>query len=171
MPVKVEITLDVDSMTEFMLYHIYTGSAGVLTLVLGALNAGLTLSFALAGKYLYALMFLVFTFLILVAFPNFIKSKVKKQMEGGKKLKEPLTYEFDDEGVATVTASDSRKKPWAQFKKAVSRKKTIILYDASRRAIILPIEQLGESYTAVVDAITAHMPGSAVKIIRTDQGK
>ena len=41
MPVKVEVRLDVESMTEFMLYHIYTGSAGALTLVLGALNIGL----------------------------------------------------------------------------------------------------------------------------------
>ncbi len=171
MPVKVEVRLDVESMTEFMLYHIYTGSAGALTLVLGALNIGLTVSFALGGKYLYAVLFLVFTLLILLAFPKFIKSKVKRQMEGATKLKEPLNYEFNDEGVATVTTSDRKTKQWDQFKKAVSRKKTIILYDHSRRAIILPVEQLGESYTAVVDMIAAHMPGEAVKIIRTDGKK
>lgn len=171
MPVKVEIRVDVESMTEFMLYHIYTGSAGIMTLVLGALNIGFAVSFALGRKYLYAVLFLAFALLILVAFPRFIKSKVKKQMEGATKLREPLTYEFNDEGVATLTGADRKTIPWDQFKKAVSRKKTIILYDISKRGIILPVEQLGEDYTAVVDMIAAHMPDSAVRIIRTDGKK
>lgn len=166
MSVKVEVRMDVESMTEFMLYHIYTSSAGLLTLVLGLLNIGFTVSFALKGNYLYAVLFLVFTLLILVAFPGFIKKKVRSQMENAAKLKEPITYEFDDGGITTTTAADGSKMPWEKFKKAVSRKNIIILYDFSKHAIILPIEQLGEEYAAVVDMIFAHMPAPAVRMAK-----
>lgn len=171
MPVKIEIKMDVPSMEEFMLYHIYTSKAGIGLLVLGVLNVLFTVSFVIKRNFLYMLIFLMFSVLILVVFPQLIRSKVRKQMEGAEKLKEPVTYEFDDEGITTTTSDDSGKASWEKFKRAVSRKNILILYDSKKRAIILPVEQLGENYTAIVDMIYAHMPAPAVRIMRTDGKK
>ena len=38
MPIKIEVKMDSESMAEFMIYHIYTGTSGILALVLGFLN-------------------------------------------------------------------------------------------------------------------------------------
>ena len=117
------------------------------------------------------LMFLAFAFLILGIFPYFIRRKVAKQMQNSKKLGALVTYEFDDGGITTTTADDSGKASWSKFKRAVARKRIIILYTAEKQAIVLPIDQMGGQYTAVVDLIYANMPAPAVRIRRLDGKK
>lgn len=167
MQAKVEIRMDAKSMADFMVYHIYSGMAGITALLLGVLNIGLTVSFAVKREFLLMAVFLAFAFLILFGLPAFIRNKVGKQMQNSR-LADPVTYEFDDEGVTTTTESDSGVASWSMFKRAVSRKGIIILYDPQKRAIILPVEQLGEAYTDIVDMIYAHMPAPAVRIRRLD---
>ena len=169
MPVKVEIRLDAQSMTEFMIYHIYTGGVGILTLVLGVLNVALTVVFAMQKDFLLMALFLFFAVMIWIAFPWFIKNKVTKQMQHSRRLNVPVTYTFDGDGIETVTPDGSGKASWGKFKRAVSRKSILILYDATKRAIILPVDQLGENYTNIVDLIYANMPAYAVRIHRLDR--
>ena len=90
-------------------------------------------------------------------------------MQNSRRLDIPVTYEFDDYGIETTTPDDSGKASWSKFKRAVSKKRIIILYDAQKRAIILPVDQMAEEYTAVVDMIYAHMPAPAVRIRRLDK--
>ena len=52
------------------------------------------------------------------------------------------------------------------FKKAASTKKNLIIYDGQKRAVILPVHQMGEQKEAVVELIRKQMPPSAVKIRR-----
>ena len=59
MPIKIEVKMDSESMAEFMIYHIYTGTSGILALVLGFLNVGFTISFVMRGNYLLAGVFLI----------------------------------------------------------------------------------------------------------------
>jgi len=160
--------MDVPSMTDLTLHRIYTSGAGITAMVLTVLNIIFFIVLLFQGEYLRMLLFLIFPLLVLIVLPMFVGHKVEKRMENAVKLKEPVVYEFDDEGITTTTVDDSGKASWEKFKRAVSRKSTIILYDASRQAIVLPVRQLGEDYTAVVDMIFAHMPAPAVRIIRTD---
>ena len=60
MPVEVKVTLDVESMSEFMIYHIYTSRVGAFLLALGALNVGLAVAFALHSEAMLTLVFAVF---------------------------------------------------------------------------------------------------------------
>lgn len=172
MPIKIEVKMDSESMAEFMIYHIYTGTSGILALVLGFLNVGFTISFVMRGNYLLAGVFLIFVAVILFLFPRFIKKSVTKQMENSK-LTNPVIYEFDENGVRTKAEDDEEGKflAWSGFKKAISRKRIVILYDTQKRAVILPIEQMGEHYAAVTDLIAAKMPASAVRIRRGDGKK
>ena len=45
------------------------------------------------------------------------------------------------------------------------------MYTAEKQAIVLPIDQMGDQYTAVVDLIYANMPAPAVRIRRLDGKK
>lgn len=171
MPIKVEIRMDAESMADFMVYHIYTSMVGILTLALGFLNVGCALAFLMRGNLAFCGMFLAFAVVILAVFPYLIRRKVGKQMQNSKRLNIPVTYEFDDTGIVTTTPDDSGKASWKKFKKAVSRKRILILYDEKKQAIILPIEQLREEYAAVVECIYRNMPAPAVRIHRPHQKK
>ncbi len=171
MPVKVEVRMDARAMADLMLDRIYSSGAGIAALALTALNIIFFVVLAFKGEYLYMLAFLLFPFLVLAVLPWFVARKVEERMEHAEKLKAPVTYEFDEEGITTTTVDDSGKASWGKFKRAVSRKSVIILYDASKQAVVLPVGQLGENYTAVADMIFAHMPAPAVRIRRTDRKK
>lgn len=168
MPVKVEVRMDVQSMTDFMLYQIYSSGAGVLVSVLAVINIVLTIVFAVKGRM--GLMALYAAFL-LVVFPYMIRKKVRKQMSSSRRLNIPVVYEFEDSGVTTTTPQDSGKASWKKFKKAVSRKRIIMLFDEQKQAIILPVDQIEDNYTAIVDLIYKNMPAPAVRIRRLDKRK
>ena len=101
--------------------------------------------------------------------------KVKAEDDAVQKSKtiNGKKYEFDENGVRTKAEDDEEGKflAWSGFKKAISRKRIVILYDTQKRAVILPIEQMGEHYAAVTDLIAAKMPASAVRIRRGDGKK
>lgn len=171
MSVKVNIKVDAESMADFMIYHIYTSKAGFFALVLGVLNIGFTIAFFRKGEVLLMYLFALFALLILVVFPYFIRKKVRKQMQNSNRLGEEVTYEFMEDGIITTTKDDSGKASWGKFKRAVARKSVLFLYDSQRRAIVLPIGQLGEQYKDIVELIYAHMPAPAVRIRRMGKKK
>lgn len=163
MPVEVNVTLDVDTMSEFMIYHIYTSATGALLLALGALNVGLAIAFGVHGDLTLTLVFAVFALLLLLGMPYSIRGRVAS-MKNSRRLTESVTYEFGEEGIRTVTSERTGKASWGKFQKAVARKRILILYDDKKNAIILPISQLGEKYEEIVSVIRAHMPENAVRI-------
>lgn len=169
MPVSVDVQLDEETMVEYMLYRIYTGGVGIICVVLGVLNIGLVFAFGSRRDWLLALVFGLFAVILLLVFPLIVRRRVAAQLKGSKRLQIPVTYEFSAEGVLTSTGGKSGQASWKAFAKAVSRKKIIILFDQKKQAIILPIAQLGEQYTPVVDLIFAHMPAPAVRINRRDK--
>mgnify|MGYP003207553323 CR=1 FL=1 len=164
MPVEVNVKMNVENMTDFMFYHIYSGSVGRITLGLGALNVGCVIAFIMKGDYLMTALFLLFALLILVAFPFYIRKKVAKQMADSDRLAVNVNYKFDEEGIETTIDSENGKAEWQMFKKAAATKKNIIIYDAEKRAVILPVDQIEGEKDAILELIRKHMPASAVKI-------
>lgn len=68
MTVKVEIKMDVESMTDYMIYHIYKSKAGVITIILGVFNAILAVASAMKKDFPYMVLFLPSPLLFLVYF-------------------------------------------------------------------------------------------------------
>lgn len=164
MPVKVEIRMNAELMADFMVYHIFTSAVGMMAIVLAALNVGFSVALVIKSKYAYAMLFFFVAVIIVAGFPKLIRTKVMKRMQNSKKLTEPVIYEFDEYGIETTIQDDHGKASWGKFKRALLHKNLIILYDPEKQAIILPIEQLGEQYDAVVEMIRTHMPAQAVRI-------
>lgn len=164
MPVKVEIKMSIERMADFMVYHIFTSGAGMMAIVLAAVNMGFSVALAIKGRYGYTALFVLVAVIIIAGFPKLIRMKVRKRLQNSKRLTEPITYEFDEQGIKTTIQDDSGKASWSKFKRAVSHNNLIILYDPEKRAIILPIEQIGEQYDAVVEMIRTHMPAQSVRI-------
>lgn len=166
MPVKVQVRVGAEVMIDFMLYHIYASAVGVITIILGILNIGLGIAFASRKEFLYMAGAFAFAVVVFVIYPQTIKNRVKRQMERMENKEALVTYTFSEDGVETVTKDDSGKADWSAFKKAVSRKRLLLLYDDKKQAVILPIDQIQEEYAQIVDMISAHMPAPAVRIKR-----
>lgn len=171
MPVKVEIKMDVESMTDYMIYHVYKSKAGVITIILGVFNVVLAMASAMKKDFLYMALFIAVAFVILGIFPMVIRRKIERHVQNSRRIGVPVSYEFSDEGIVTTTPDDSGKASWKVFKRAVSRKRIIMLYDASNQAIILPVDQIVQEYTQIVDLIFKNMPIPAVRINRLDKKK
>ena len=102
---------------------------------------------------------LVGALLVGVAEAKAIAYAAKKPLVGVHHIEGPVSY------------THLGKASWSKFKRAVARKRIIILYTAEKQAIVLPIDQMGDQYTAVVDLIYANMPAPAVRIRRMDGKK
>ena len=117
--IRAQITLDAEAITEFMMYQIYTGGAGIAVLALGALNAGLAVAFGIRREWFMMLLFAVFALLLFFGFPAVIKNRVSV-LQGQKKFVKPVEYIFDQEGIRTMAAEREKRVPWENVKKAVS---------------------------------------------------
>ena len=126
MSVTVEVRLDAKSMADFMVYHIFTGKAGILTLVLGGLNVGFAVTFISGGRFGLAGMFVAFAILVLAGIPYLIRKKVMNQVEASERLRAPIRYTFDEEGIETVTPDDSGKAEWAHFTNIQEKEKLLM---------------------------------------------
>ena len=154
MAVKVEVKLDVPSVTDFTIHHICSGKIGIFRNVLGVLNVALAVVFALFAAF------------ILGGLKMIIRNRVTKQMEHSNRLSVPVTYEFSEKGILTTTESDSGMASWDAFKRAVTTKKILILYSNSGQAIILPLNQIEAEYKEIADLIYENMPAPAVRVQR-----
>ena len=154
MTVKVEVKLDVPSVTDFTIHHICSGKIGIFRNVLGVLNVALAVVFALFATF------------ILGGLKMIIRNRVTKQMEHSNRLSMPVTYEFSEKGILTTTESDSGMASWDAFKRAVTTKKILILYSNSGQAIILPLNQIEAEYKEIADLIYENMPAPAVRVQR-----
>ena len=154
MAVKVEVKLDVPSVTDFTIHHICSGKIGIFRNVLGVLNVALAVVFALFAAF------------VLGGLKMIIRNRVTKQMEHSNRLSMPVTYEFSEKGILTTTESDSGMASWDAFKRAVTTKKILILYSNSGQAIILPLNQIEAEYKEIADLIYENMPAPAVRVQR-----
>ena len=154
MAVKVEVKLDVSSVTDFTIHHICSGKIGIFRNVLGVLNVALAVVFALFAAF------------VLGGLKMIIRNRVTKQMEHSNRLSTPVTYEFSEKGILTTTESDSGMASWDAFKRAVTTKKILILYSNSGQAIILPLNQIEAEYKEIADLIYENMPAPAVRVQR-----
>lgn len=164
--VKISVTLDAAAISEFMLYHIYSGPVGMAVLFLGILNAVLTYVFALKKEAALTVVFAVFALLLLLCFPFVIRNRISA-LQSSRKFVKPAVYSFSDQGIRTESTDKTRQVDWKDLKKAVTRKHILILYDAQKRAMVIPLEQLGEHYGTVAGMIRSYTKGCTIRIRRS----
>lgn len=166
MAVKVEVQLDIPSVTDFTIHHICSGKIGIFKNVLGVLNAALAVAFFVKQQIALGVVFALFAAFVLGGLNLIIHNRVTKQMKHSKRLSMLVSYEFSDEGILTTTETDSGMASWNAFKRAVTTKKVLILYSNSGQAMILPLNQIEAEYKEIADLIYKHMPAPAVRVQR-----
>lgn len=164
MSVKIEVKMLPKYMCDFMFYHQYTHLSGLLGIGVGLIALGLGITTLLDGDAQAAMPMFLVAVLFLVVTPMTTRSRAKMQVEKSDMFKKPLQYEFTEEGVFVRQDELEVLNKWDEFTKAVSTKKSVVLYITRVRAIIFPKECLGDKYDDVVKMIQTHMSPAKVKI-------
>lgn len=157
MEVSFDVKITPGVLYDYLLYHTYTGTTGLLGTIAGAL---LVVAYFMAGSILY----LIFGVVVLVYLPWTLFIRSKKQYLANPAFKESLHYTFNEEGMTVSQKDTSEQIAWENLYKAVSTPKSIVLYTSPVNASIFPKKDLGERKAALIEVISTHMPPKKVKI-------
>lgn len=157
MEVSFDVKMTSGILYDYLLYHTYTGMAGLLGTIAGAL---LVVSFFMGGSLLNLILGLV----VLIYLPWTLFLRSKKQFLANPAFKETLHYVLNEEGMTVSQQEMSETVTWEQMYKAVSTPGSIILYTSPVNATIFPKKQLRDQKSALIEVISTHMPPKKVKI-------
>lgn len=164
MPIKFEVKVTDKVMSNFMLYHTYTHAAGIIGMMIGLLSLGMAVHKITTADYSGALLFFIFAFVFVIYMPFSMVQKAKTQVKYTPMFKKPIAYEIREEGLHVSQDDQEVVNAWEDFRKVVSTGKVLILYITKIRAVLLPIDQLGDQYREVVDGLVKYMEPSQIKI-------
>lgn len=164
MPIKFEVKMTEEYMHDFLLYHTYTHMSGIVEIIAGILGLVTGIKYLLSGNSQAGMIGLLIAAMFLIINPMSMKSKARNQVKQTEMFQKPLEYELDETGITVRQGELATTNKWEDFTKAISTKKSVIVYVTKVRAIILPKEYMEEQYDEVLEMIRAHMPASKVKI-------
>lgn len=156
-----EITLDVNMnagvLYDYMLNHAYSGASGILGTCFGFLGI---VFFARTHFPLYLIMGLLLIFYL----PVHLRYRAAVQMQATDTFKKPLHYVVDVNGISVSQEEQTQCVSWEQCLKAVSTRKSIVVYTGKNNATIFPRADLGEYTAALIAVIAENMDPKRVKI-------
>ncbi len=156
-----EVTLDVHMnarvLYDYMLNHAYSGASGILGTCFGFLGV---VVFARTHHPLYLIMGLLLIFYL----PVHLRYRAALQMQATEAFKKPLHYVVNQEGISVSQGEQTERVSWEQCLKAVSTRKSIVVYTGKQNATIFPRADLGEYTGALIAVIVENMDPKQVRI-------
>lgn len=157
MEVEFDIKITPGILYDYMLYHTFTGAAGLLGAGTGAL---LIVAFFMGTGVLCLLAGII----ILGYLPWTLFLKSRQQYLANPAFKEPLHYRITEEGIEVSQNGETQSQKWEDMHRAASTFRSVIVYTSKVNASIFPRKDLGDKATAVIQMISTHMPPKKVKI-------
>ena len=154
---ELEIRMNFGALYDYLLRHSYSSAAGLLGSCFGVL--GILLFFSR-----HHILYLVMGLVILLYLPLELARRAKLQMLTNPVFKEPLKYRFSADGMEVSQGETGGSVSWDACTKAVSTKKSIILYTGRNNASVFPREQITGGPEALIAVIASHMDAKKVKI-------
>lgn len=157
MELEFDVHMSTSVLYDYSLYHTYRGLSGILGTAVGVL---LIANFANTHQILY----LIFGLITVGYLPIALYMNAKRQMLAVPAFKEPLHYRLTEDGIEVSQGEVTQSQEWSAVLKAVSTKKSVILYTGKAVASILPRVDMGSQTEAVIKMICAHVEPKRVKI-------
>lgn len=157
MELEFDVHMSVANLYDYSLYHTYRGFTGILGTAAGVL---LIANFFNSHQLLY----LIFGLITVFYLPAALYFNAKKQMMVVAAFKEPLHYRLTDEGIEVSQGEVRQTQEWSAVIKAVSTRKSIILYTGKAVASIFPRDDMGTRTEAVIKMISTHVEPRRVRI-------
>ena len=152
-----DVKMSSDILYDYLLRHSYSSAVGLIGSCFGAFGI---IMFAMSGGWLYLIMGII----VLVYLPVTLFKRSKMVMLTNPAFKQPLHYRFYEKGF-TVSQDDAKSvMEWSGCTKAVSTKKSIIVYTGKNNASIFPREQIPGTAADLIGVIAKYMEPKKVKI-------
>lgn len=148
MKASFDVTLSQKDLYRFNMYQTYTGFQGWTSIVLGILGfvmAGISFQ---NGKISYTLLYTAVGFLFLLYIPVALWFRAKEILKTNKVLASTLHYEISDKNIHVSQGKETGDMEWEAVYKIVANAKQILIYSNRKSAYIIPMEQIGDQYTA-----------------------
>lgn len=140
MSLKLDVKMDMKSLSGFLLYHNYVRVAGGFSVLisLGAL-AGLIVKWDVwmaSQKVMLVILALLFT----VIQPLMLLYRGSRRLQS-EDYQKPFHYEFNEDGIVISQGDLRQESAWRDVRKIVYRKNAIYVYMSTVSAFVLPREQ------------------------------
>lgn len=155
--IEMDIKITAPDLYDYMLQHTYNSAGGILGSCVGAVCI-------LFGLLTRQWIFLIAGVILLLYLPWTLFLKSRQQILANPSFQNPLHYVLDDNGITVSQGEVSESQSWEDMVKAVSTRRSYIVYTSRINATILPKSQLGDQRAAVAAIIATHMPPKKVNI-------
>lgn len=158
MKTEFDIKLTVKDMYRFSMYHAYTGSQGIISIVIAILSFIAAVKTYGSVQISYTILYAVFGVIFLVYMPVSLYMRSKRQVLSSEVLKNKLHYLVDDTGIHTSQNEQTADLLWEQIYKIIATRQNVLVYSNRVNAYVIPREQLGQQYEVLKQIASAHMP-------------
>lgn len=155
--IEVDIKITAADLYDYMLQHTYNSAGGILGSSVGAV----CILFGLLTKQW---IFLIAGVILLLYLPWTLFIRSRRQILANPSFQNPLHYVLDDNGITVSQGEISESQSWENMVKAVSTRRSYIVYTSRINATILPKDQLGDQKAAAAAIISTHIPPKRVNI-------
>lgn len=146
MTVEFDVQLEPKDLYRFNLYQTYTGSQGIISILIAILAGVMTAVSISDGSYNYAFLYGVFFVLFLGYIPVTLWTRAKLSLKTNAVLAGTLHYEVSEEVIRVTQGEESGELPWKQIYKMIATKHNVLIYSGRKNAYIIPRTQLGDKY-------------------------
>ncbi len=163
--IKFSVKIKEDDLYRFNLHHTYTGSQGIISVVLFVLLIAIwILRFSVLSP-IYRVFYPLIAVIFLLYIPLTLKVRVKAQMQQ-EVFSYPLTYELKDEGlwISSPASEEPAVLPWEYVYKVSTWKGYLLIYSNRVNAYIIPISDISAEYNDAVAFIKSHVEDYKLQI-------
>lgn len=148
-----------EALFDFLLFHTYSKFNGFLVNILGTGVAFMGIILYVRGKTTTGGLgcYLAASILFLSYIPVQLKLRAKKQVKVNREYCEPVKYTFSTDGIEVEYQDSSMNYSWDQIDRAVVTPKTIGIYYADDKALILPKNDFGDQFVPIYSTIARQL--------------
>jgi hypothetical protein len=157
--VEIDVKIKADDLYDYMLMHAYHSASSLI-------GSGFGVFMVIIGAVRAEWLFIIAGIILILYLPWVLFIKSRRQVLSNPAFRQPLHYVMDEEGICVSQGEVTQKQAWGDMYKAISTKKSIILYTTRTNATILPKRELGEKRLKVIDMVSTYMPSNKVKVKR-----
>ena len=163
MKIEFYITLNSRDIYRFSMYHAYTTSQGIISILIAVLCLFVSVRTYSSVEWTYTVLYAVFGIIFLLYIPINLYLRSKHQILASKELQNTLHYVVDAEGIHTSQNDASADLPWDAVYKMTATKHNVLVYSNRVNAYIIPKSQIAEEYDGLWQIASAHLPNYRLK--------
>lgn len=164
MKTEFDITLTSQDMYRFSMYHAYTGTHGISSIIIAVLIFIVAAKTYGSVELTYTILYIAFGIIFLCYMPISLYLRAKRQLLSSEVLRNALHYLVDEIGIHTSQNNAAADLPWEQIYKIISTRHNVLVYSNRVNAYVIPREQIAEQYEVFRKIAETHLPKYRLKM-------